>query len=249
MSNQSNNPNTSGAPRFGGRPVQQTANTQPSNPPASGNPPAATNPAPAKPASSFPASLRSRLGTSTLDWVIVPVVNTLVRFDLNGLGDPFHRLLGMNLTVEYGDYKAAVRAMEAGGEMVDSLENRLNEAWQTYQLQGAMLLFPWRDEVKAAISARPTTDHPMSAPSEDEQMFGEAAEERDKHQDDTPVCLRAIDLLLVINVLARARSQILLANASIAFERTYLERSLVSDDPRLVALARATGYVEETLTK
>ncbi len=50
------------------------------------------------------------------------------------------------------------------------------------------------------------------------------------------VCARRASL--VLNVLARTRSQLLLASAPLALERAFLERELASDDPRLIALAR-----------
>ena len=51
----------------------------------------------------------------------------------------------------------------------------------------------------------------------------------------------ATDRLLVLNVLARARAAVLLAGADIVLDPQYLRRDLASDDPRLVALAEATG--------
>ena len=46
-------------------------------------------------------SLRGRLGSRQLEWRIGPLTNTVVRFDLEGLGDPFHRILGTDLSAEY----------------------------------------------------------------------------------------------------------------------------------------------------
>ena len=51
----------------------------------------------------------------------------------------------------------------------------------------------------------------------------------------------ATDRLLVANVLARARSAVLLGRAPVILDREYLRRDLASDDPRLVALAEASG--------
>lgn len=266
MSQQANQPQQPPSPPRPSSPFGSSAtpSSPPANPPASpfGSPPAggtppaapaptpAPSPTPARP--TFGSSLRSRLGPTKLSWEIVPVVDTVARFDLNGLGDPFHRLLGHSLNVDYGDYKTVIKAMETGGDDVSTLEARLNEAWTGYGLAGAMLVYPWRDEVRQALVARPKVDLPeKKAPAQDEEddVLSEEPPEEDKRNGAAPICIRSIDLLLVLNVLARARSQILLAATPLAFEGSYLERSLVTDDPRLVALARATGYVEEALTK
>jgi hypothetical protein len=47
-----------------------------------------------------------------------------------------------------------------------------------------------------------------------------------------------------LNVLARARSQILLATSPPDLERPFLERDLAADDPRLIALACSTACAE-----
>src|SRR5215813_10598171 len=83
---------------------QTTANNQtPAKPPAQGNlasrfgstPPKPAPPPPAKPPQPAPGLPRSPFTPSTLiRWDFVPIATTLVRFDLRGLGDPFHRLLG-----------------------------------------------------------------------------------------------------------------------------------------------------------
>jgi hypothetical protein len=51
----------------------------------------------------------------------------------------------------------------------------------------------------------------------------------------------ATDRVLVLNVLARARTAVLLAGAPAVLDHRYLGRDLASDDPRLVALVEATG--------
>ncbi|MBL8163046.1 MAG: hypothetical protein JNJ61_13760, partial [Anaerolineae bacterium] len=44
-----------------------------------------------------------------------------------------------------------------------------------------------------------------------------------------------------------ARANILLPNAPLALEGQYLGQSLYTDDPRLIAIAQATGIIEESL--
>jgi hypothetical protein len=53
--------------------------------------------------------------------------------------------------------------------------------------------------------------------------------------------LTATDRVLVLNVLARARAAVLLGGAPAVLDPEYLGRDLASDDPRLVALVKATG--------
>jgi hypothetical protein len=195
--------------------------------------------------------LGSRFGPSTIDWEIGPVSPVYVRFDLDGLGDPFHRLLGRDLNVHFADRKAVIQAIETGGDDVAQLIDRLDTAWDAYNLRGAVLIYTWRDELKQVISARIVPPKPAKNPfdsgSDDEPDIDPA--EPVKEAVKAPVCLRAIDFLLVLNVLGRTRSQILMANAPLVLQGAFLERSLITDDPRLIAIARATGCIEEYYTR
>jgi hypothetical protein len=172
-----------------------------------------------------------------MNWRIVPVVNELVRFDLNGLGDPFHRLLGRPLQVEMGTPENAVDVMETGGDAVEAIVEKLERAWESYNLTGAMLVYTWRKELRQVFAGR--------VPTEDE---GADEEHFDDEKRTPPVVLRAVDLLLVMNVLARTRARILLPTTPPAMQKEFLLQSLYSDDPRLVGLAKATGCFEETST-
>jgi hypothetical protein len=60
-----------------------------------------------------------------------------------------------------------------------------------------------------------------------------------------PAIERALDPRVVLNVLGRARSQLLLATSPLVLERPFLDRALWSDDPRLVQLVRTTGSKQE----
>lgn len=53
------------------------------------------------------------------------------------------------------------------------------------------------------------------------------------------------DLGLVLNVLGRASSHVLLPDAPLALEDAFLDRTLATDDPRLVRLALERGAVPE----
>ncbi|GAB4524931.1 MAG: hypothetical protein OHK0046_40140 [Anaerolineae bacterium] len=177
-----------------------------------------------------------------VNWSMLPMERTLARFELRGLGDPFYRLLGHPLSTEYGDSRVVSRVLEEGGEAVAELELLLNTAWDTYNLVGATLVYNWAVKPWEGI-AQPT---PM--PFDNDQQYQDDDDNQKKTETpQTPPfrVVRAIDLQLVLNVLARARTQLLLATAPLVFSQQYLNRALVTDDPRLVALVLATGCLED----
>lgn len=252
----SNASSTSSAPSASGQ--QQNQQPKPANPfsnrPAFGSRPAQpagqqTAQAAAQtqqnpPQSSRPGGLLNRFGPARLSWEITPVADVMIRFDLTGLGDPFHRLLNYPLNLEYGDPNNVIKALESRVEGVEQIEALLDQAWQQYDLRGALMVFPWSPDLKRAIAARPTVD--IEQPENKDDSSDDEHTESAPPVERKPVGLfRAMDMLLVMNVLSRARSQLLLADAPAALEGRYLDRSLVTDDPRLVALAMATGCIEE----
>jgi hypothetical protein len=162
----------------------------------------------------------SRFGTSNVSCDIVPLAGTLVRFDLNGLGASLCRLLGIKGSGE--EREAAIQAIETDENLRASLAKKLDAAWEVYGFQGAALIYPWHEGLQQAIATRTLDAFPGSAPA----------------------YLRALDPFLVLNVLARARSQILLANLPPDLERAFLERSLAADDPRLIELTCGTACAE-----
>ncbi|MCU0496085.1 MAG: hypothetical protein MUF87_01895 [Anaerolineae bacterium] len=169
-------------------------------------------------------------------WTIQPASKTVVRFDLRGLGDPFYRLLGHNPNPDYGDSKFVAEVLERGGDQVALLQAQLDQAWSKYNLQGAVLIYNWNADTWKTITI------PPAPPAHEEHGDEEIAKP-------TPIspfsCIRAIDLNVVLNVLARSRSQVLMTRAPLILSQLYLNRSIMTDDPRLVNLARATGYLEE----
>jgi hypothetical protein len=175
-------------------------------------------------------------------WTIQPAYKTVVRFELRGLGDPFFRLMGDALNAEYGDHRALTRALEAGGEPVEKLVTLLDESWIRFDLQGAVLIYNWNAESWRAI-AFPDQPAPQNAQGDADDFTD------DSNASPAPKalfhCLRALDLGLVMNVLGRSRSQLLIAHAPLLLAQQYMNRSIMTDDPRLVALVRATGYIEE----
>ncbi|MBC8098973.1 MAG: hypothetical protein H7Y11_05985 [Armatimonadetes bacterium] len=224
--------------------------------PASSNAPAQTNTSgtsapfgsrnansnrPSAAAPSVPASRQANpfnSGQNQRSWTMQPIYKTVVRFELKGLGDPFYRLLQADLKPEFGDPERVATELERGGEAVQALEVLLSKAWESYRLEGAALLYPWNDEAWETIT-KPPVAQPQN--NDDDDSAAQSAPTLTVQFS----CLRAIDLQLVLNVLARARSQVLMTRAPLVFSHTYLTRSLFTDDPRLVALVKATGYLEE----
>jgi hypothetical protein len=102
-------------------------------------------------------------------------------------------------------------------------------------------LFRWNKDLRYTLTGRILGD--------DELEEDEAHELYEDDKRKPPTILRALDLLLVMNVLARTRSNILLKTAPLALEQQYLGQSLFTDDARLIALVQATGCVEEALFK
>lgn len=189
--------------------------------------PAPNRPAPAPPAptasSRFGSGLGSRFGPARTTWEILPVSGLIVRFSLDGLGGSLQRIIGDKAPANLGSYDSLLQSIEKNRESMKALNASLNKAWQSYELKGAMLVYPWEEERKQVILAHARVNNTRA------------------------ICLRAIDPLFVLNVLARARTNLLQPRAPMALEAAYLERSLVADDPRLIKLAQVTGYLEEII--
>ena len=177
-------------------------------------------------------------------WSIAPLYGTAVRFDLSGLGDPFHRLLGSDLNTEYGQPEAIFQTLLNDSELCERFEAHLDDMWESYQFKGAALIFPLQDSLMKAF----TTPVKPIAPIKKKDAKDDEEGENEQPSDDAfqrVVRLRAIDIGLVFNVLARTRSTVLVSGTPLALEPSFLSQSLISDDPRLVALANATGTIEE----
>ncbi|MEQ8677892.1 MAG: hypothetical protein RLP44_03660 [Aggregatilineales bacterium] len=255
LNNQAQNTNTqnqaNATPSRFNRPNNQQNNT---NNPFAAQPKPANNSAPPKPTqnnnkatSSRFSGKPNRFGASDVTWIISPTDEYFVRFDLNGLGDPFHRLLGVALNLDYSDVSNVVIALEDGGKQVTQLQEKMEAAWKTYKFNGAGLVYPWKDEIKQIIATQSMVQVNTNNANANDDDYDASDTSTNAQTDNltTSGCLRSIDLLLVLNVLARTRADLLLAESPITFERGFLERSLVTNEPRIVALARATGCVEE----
>jgi hypothetical protein len=158
------------------------------------------------------------LGSRAEYYLILSAGEVAVSFDLNGVSGRLFGAADEPLTTE-----AAIALLEGDRALVERLKPTLDEAWANYDLKGAALVYTWRDELRHALNGRLIAL---------------------KRQ---PVYLRAIDPLLIVNILARSRASLLLSNAPLALERVFLNRVLVSDDARLIRLARAFGCREEPI--
>ncbi|MBC8171426.1 MAG: hypothetical protein H7X77_07125, partial [Anaerolineae bacterium] len=110
---------------------------------ANNNSPFSGNSAPPRPAPPAPRFGAAAQNNNLRTWTMQPIQKTVVRFELRGLGDPFYRLLGHELNPEFGDFKKVTALLEKGGEAVRELEATLNQTWESYRLQGAMLVYNW----------------------------------------------------------------------------------------------------------
>jgi hypothetical protein len=190
---------------------------------------------------------RLNANRTATNWTITAHSKVSVRFDLRGLGDPFHRLLQTELNLEYGDVAQVSKRLAEDNDVQHQLSQLLDKAWASYGIKGAILLYPSNDSVKKAYTqvALPQPLPQPKANGEDDDEFGaNTAPQPVKFV--KPTCLRAIDLLLVMNVLARARAFILASDTGLALESGFLQESYICDDPRLVRLAQATGTIEES---
>lgn len=241
---------------FGSRFGQSKSAPPNTNPPAGNNAPAQAGQqrqppplgrnAPQRPNNPFANANANNQNNNQRSWTIQPAYKTVVRFDLRGLGDPFYRLMGQDINPDFGDSRALTRALEEGGESVGKLQTLLDEAWTRYAVEGAVLVYNWNSETWKTIAY---PEHGQQPVQNDTQSDADDFSDDNNANTQPPKplfqCLRAIDLALVINVLGRSRSQLLIARAPLLMAQQYLNRSIMSDDPRLVALTRATGFIEE----
>ncbi|MDZ4672121.1 MAG: hypothetical protein SH821_14735 [Phototrophicales bacterium] len=241
--------------RVANRPTNTPNGTPPSGTPQNGTAPttATTNPPATNPLSRPPFGAgKSGGGTGgsgtspfrplptreQIEFALLPLHGLAVRFELKGLGDPFYRLLGHDVNVENSDSRLVVRKLEQGGDVVKKIQVLLDLAWEKYSFRGASLVYQLENE-----ALMKQLNAPSYMPKKD--FFDDDDEQDTKAELPKPAIkvLRSIDMVLVLNVLSRARTQVLLGTSPIMFNQHYLNRALVSDDPRLVTLAMATGVI------
>ncbi len=125
------------------------------------------------------------------------------------------------VVVAFDLWRSGVPSGRARAAAVRALAADVERAWPTYGLDGAALLFHAPDPG----GARPPVLRLEGRPAIRSGF--------------------ATDPLLVLNVLGRARGLLLMAQASLCLGAAFVNRTLATDDPRLVELARSTGLVME----
>jgi hypothetical protein len=191
------------------------------NKPPQSPPPFSPPPAPNSRLAS--TTTKPRFNANAPTWEILPFGETLVCFSLEGLGGSLKYIMGDDAPTAGGNYEAVLQTLENDARTLEKLKHTLDEVWAGYQIKGAILVYPWK----------PTTREVITASA--------------KVRSTRPVFLRAFDPLLVMNVLARSRENLLQPRAPLSFDKAYLERALVSDDPRLLRLVQISGYFEEVV--
>jgi hypothetical protein len=197
----------------------------------------------------------SRFGARTheeVQWTIAPMTNEVVGISMLGLGDPFHRLLAMPLNPGYSDPKKVIEALSQDAELLERMIEHLDEAWANFNFRGAAMLYPWDEGIRMAYTQalQPTSPPPQKDEKNDDESFDNEDSSLPDWLDNSPVfqpapCFRAVDITFVLNILARARSNVLVGNTPLALEAGFLDQTFICDDPRIVNLARATGSIEE----
>lgn len=198
--------------------------------------------------SGLPGSRFSRFGRETVKWTVLPLTQKAVRFSLDGLGDPFHRLLGLPLDVKMNETVQVARRLQADAELLKRLTDVLDESWAAYEFQGAAMLYPWSDDVRKAYTQpiEPQLPPPESSDGdyEDDDDDDDSASSYEPEKPSIK-CFRAIDIGLTLNILGRARANVVAGNTPLALEASFLQQEFICDDPRIVAIARATGSIDE----
>ena len=177
------------------------------------------------PQSSGSGGLSGRFGAK-VNWTLVPALDEIVCFDVSALDAQGLQALDITpaSTTDTDPLVDILSVIEKDSAAAEKLKAQLDESWDSYQLHGALLVYLWREDLREGMAARLNA---LKRPA---------------------IYMRASDPLLILNVLVRARTSLLLANAPLALERTFLERVVASDDPRLIALVRSSGFTEERLT-
>ncbi|NDJ62614.1 MAG: hypothetical protein GYB67_15935 [Chloroflexi bacterium] len=211
-------------PRLGSNQQQQPSRQPPPpiprrSPPGGLPTPAGTRSnanAPAQRPPAPPGGLGARLG-SRATWEIIGLADVVTYFDLNSIAPAVGSLLGLGTgtTAEH-----IIAALENDKAKADALKEQLDSAWQAFNFTGAMLVYDWQTESKNALNARLEA---LKAPSK---------------------YVQADEPLLVLNVLARARSSLLMVQSPLALEKPFLNRLLIADDPRLETLVRQQPHQE-----
>ena len=162
-----------------------------------------------------------RFGSVQTTFQILSLTDTIVEFTLNGMGGAVARLLDDPNADD--SIESIIEAARTDPDLRQRITERLNAEWAATPFTGAILVYDWADDLPQALAAQA-------------EITGQK-----------PRLLRAVDPLLTLNILGRARANILQHGTPLALERAYLNRTLISDDQRLSQLVISSGYLQETL--
>ncbi len=143
---------------------------------------------------------------------ILPIASTYIIFDFHYVE---HQIIRLNNEGILVSDIVATTGKNIPPSRWTALKQALDQYWEEQPHIGAYLIFPWDKDEKIPFEmpiVRQTTQ-----------------------------LLIAHNPLLVLNVLARVRANLLLAQTPLALEEQYLMNAFISDDPRLVKLAQTSG--------
>lgn len=176
-----------------------------------------TSKAPTPPTPPRPGGMLPRMGARASD-NLAPMHDQVARIDLRLIGASLYDLIDVQVVdFDPHDIDPFMKALEANRERVDQLRQQADAYWEAHAWKGAILVYNWNDATLGAIQTR----------------LGAFQQEQ--------VALRVTDPLLALNLLGRARGSLLLPRSPVALERAFLNRSIASDDPRIIRLAQEAG--------
>ncbi len=190
--------------------------------------PSAPGGSPPRPSSAPPGSLFSRLGARA-SYDYVPMHDMLVMFDMHDAAPAIYEMLGIappvkdDGTPDPADTRTLIATLDKDKALSSALRVQLDQFWGDFKIVGAVHVYDWREEVKQAATNRLN-----------------ATKQR-------PNFIRAADPMLIMNVLARARSYLLIHGAALALDRPFLERIVMTDDPRLLSVVTAGQHIVDSL--
>ncbi len=179
-------------------------------------------------------------------WTITPMTSVGVKIAYQGIGDPLFRILGEPLDKSLSDSSAFVDKISMNDLLMERLVATLDDAWDTYNLSGAVLFYPAHKTIQDAFSQMTLPVAEVEEQTNEDD--GNSVQESRPPQNIPPpyTTYRAIDALFVLNILCRVRGAILVDETPVALETGFLNKSYICDDMRMVELALATGAIEES---
>lgn len=175
-----------------------------------------------------PGSLFSRLGARA-SYDYMPMHDMLVMFDMRDAAPALYELLNVpppvkeDGTSDVSDVRALITMLEKEKPLATALRTHLDQYWANFDIVGAIHVYDWREEVKQAATNRLN-----------------AVKQR-------PNFIRAADPMLIVNILARSRSYLLIHGAALALDRPFLERIVMTDDPRILAAVTGGQHIVDSL--